>query len=356
MTAPALSPSSVDRKCPTCDYSGRYKTASLADYHFPRHSCALTQERRDRVSRSVTREAAAGARRDCTCARAHHEHGTPQGYSIDRCRCYDCKVARRLDARRQRRQRAYGKTPYVDAQPVREHLQQLMAAGMGARRIAEVAQVNSSTLSRITYGRPSSDPAEYRPPSRRLAREMAATLLSVELDLADGAHTSSVGTSRRLQSLVAVGWSQAKLAQEVGIHAANFPPIVHGRRDVTRRTAEAVAALYDRLWDQKPDTSTPAQLSAYRRSLRYAAEHQWLPPLAWDDDVIDDPQATPHQDQDQDLPDEVLVQRALSGQRVQATRAERRIIIDRWRSSGRFLAELDRIQGWNVHRDVREAS
>jgi transposase len=54
--------------------------------------------------------------------------------------------------------------------------------------------------------------------------------------------------------------------------------------------------------------------------------------------------------------DEVVVLRALNGERITATPAERRIVADRWRASGRSLADLDRIQGWNIFRDLRRAS
>ena len=39
------------------------------------------------------------------------------------------------------------------------------------------------------------------------------------------------------------------------------------------------------------------------------------------------------------------MQRALAGQRVNANRAERRLIIERWTAAGRSLRELDAIQG-----------
>lgn len=54
--------------------------------------------------------------------------------------------------------------------------------------------------------------------------------------------------------------------------------------------------------------------------------------------------------------DEVLVQRALDGVAVKASIAERRIVIDKWAAAGRSLNELQRIQGWNVWRDLREAA
>lgn len=64
-------------------------------------------------------------------------------------------------------------------------------------------------------------------------------------------------------------------------------------RDVTEGTRKAVAALYDRWWNLTPPLATTHDLIAYRRSLAYAKARGWLPPLALDDDRIDDPRWTP---------------------------------------------------------------
>ena len=48
------------------------------------------------------------------------------------------------------RQTAYGRwQPYVDAQPVRDHINTLRAQGMGWKRVAEVANVEPSVLWKI---------------------------------------------------------------------------------------------------------------------------------------------------------------------------------------------------------------
>ena len=55
------------------------------------------------------------------------------------------------------------------------------------------------------------------------------------------------GTRRRLQALVAIGYSQSYLADRLGIHAGNFGTMFHHRGQVTVATARAVADLYDEL-------------------------------------------------------------------------------------------------------------
>jgi hypothetical protein len=81
-----------------------------------------------------------------------------------------------------------------------------------------------------------------------------------------------------------------------------------------------------------------------------------LPPLAWDDDTIDEPDATPAVVEDQGDVDEVLVQRALWGERVNPSLAERRAITARWMASGRSLNKLERIQGWRARRYLEESA
>jgi transcriptional regulator with XRE-family HTH domain len=284
----------VVRTCEDCGHVGRYKSRGLAEYHFPRHSCALVQERRDRAERRLRKLTGEGVKCDCRHPYARHQHGTRDAYCLDKCRCHPCKVANRHSEQDRRRERAYGRPgALVDAEPARRHVRGLMAGGMGLKQIAAVSGVARGRLTDLLYGRGSADPREVRPPRKRIHRDLAASLLAVQLTLAPGAHIPNVGTQRRIQALVAVGWSMTRIAAELGMGRSNFGPVAHGARNVTVATAQAVAALYDRRWDQAPPTSTTADLTAYRRARRYAADHGWVPPLAWDDGALDDPDARP---------------------------------------------------------------
>jgi hypothetical protein len=207
------------------------------------------------------------------------------------CRCDSCRAANRAEASRRTRQIIYGRwQPYVDAQPVRVHLRELAAAGIGWKRAAALAGVSTGAVSRILYGGPGE-----RPPSQRVRPQTAAAILAVRASacqLAPGALTGSTGARRRLQALVATGWSQARLARELGLTEANFGAVM--RRDqVTAGTARAVGELYDRLWNQPPPEHDQRTRIAASRARRYAAGRGWAPPLAWDDDLIDDPSAAP---------------------------------------------------------------
>jgi hypothetical protein len=169
-------------------------------------------------------------------------------------------------------------------------LRTLAAAGIGWKHAARLAAVSTGAVSKILYGGPGG-----RPPSQRIRPHTAAAILAVKPSagqLAPGALTDITGARRRLQALVAAGWSQARLARELGMTGANFGAMM--RRDqITAGTARAVSDLYDRLWNQPPPEHDQRARIAASRARRHAAQRGWAPPLAWDDDLIDDPAAAP---------------------------------------------------------------
>ena len=113
-----------------------------------------------------------------------------------------------------------------------------------------------------------------------------------------GARTDATGSRRRLQALAYLGWSQWALAARLGMSPMFVRCIQAGGQGViTTAHAAAIAAVYDELWDQYPDSR---QAEWVRSRARQAG---WVPPLAWDDDApgdatytghgIDDPDAVP---------------------------------------------------------------
>ncbi|GAA1030745.1 MULTISPECIES: hypothetical protein [Amycolatopsis] len=216
--------------------------------------------------------------------RGERPHGRAK-YVMEKCPCDVCREANNAYNRNRKRQRAYGRAAYVDAEPARAHLRALGEAGIGWRRAAELAGLSTSVVSKLLYGR------SGRAPSQRIRAATAAKILAVEIN-ADGmaAHAvvDATGTRRRLRALVAIGWSQTQLAERLGLTPNNFGPLVHGQPNITAARRRAVTELYDELWD-KP----PADNALARKSRRYAQQQGWVPPLAWDDDEIDDPAAEP---------------------------------------------------------------
>jgi transcriptional regulator with XRE-family HTH domain len=192
------------------------------------------------------------------------------------------------------RQRAYGRPAYVDAEPVRQHVRRLMAARLGAKRVAHLAGVAPSVVGKLLYG----DPRRGMGPSRRIRPATAEKLLAVRAgldNLADQTLTDATGTRRRLQALMARGWSQAKLATRLGVLPTNFSGTMEAEQ-VCASLVRAVRTLYDKLWDTPPPEATHRDKIAASRARNYARLRGFVPPQAWDDDTIDDPGAQPDRD------------------------------------------------------------
>jgi hypothetical protein len=153
----------------------------------------------------------------------------------------------------------------------------------------------------------------------------------------DGVHISGVGTARRLQALAWAGWGASRLGVELGVTHTAVEIWRAGRADVRPETAARIAALYDRLWN-----ATPPSRSGATRAHNHAVRNGWLPPLAWDEDTIDDPNAEDYahilpaeypnglhtgisaheQGNSPDLIDEIAVEQAMTGRRVHLNRVE----------------------------------
>ena len=105
--------------------------------------------------------------------------------------------------------------------------------------------------------------------------------------------TDATGTRRRIQALMRCGWSVSLLATRLGQPRQVLRAKLHVRGRVTPATAAAVRALYDDLWDRPPPEGTRFERRAATMARRYAEDRGWPPPCAWDDDRIDDPDASP---------------------------------------------------------------
>lgn len=210
------------------------------------------------------------------------EHGTISRYK-KRCRCEPCRAAWSTYNKNRLRQQAYGRwRPFEDATAAREHLLQLRASDMGLRRVAELSGIPFQMLGRIRSGKTTS----VRPAT--MFRIMAVQPGSV----AGGTPIDGTGTRRRIQSLVAVGWSVDAVAVTAGV--SNWALHRCLREELTTaRTATLVRAAYDQMWDTCPPVGTKGQRIVAARSRARAEREGWVRPMAWSDDEIDNPSATP---------------------------------------------------------------
>jgi hypothetical protein len=123
----------------------------------------------------------------------------------------------------------------------------------------------------------------YRRQIRKLQR-IAATGLVPRIQ-PSGNKVCAVGTARRLQALVAMGYSLTYLCERLQITSKNASPLFRGDQSlVLATTARKVVSLFAEL------QSVPGPDD---RSRRHAARRGWHPPPAWDINSIDDPAASP---------------------------------------------------------------
>lgn len=371
------------RSCPVCGWSGTYSTAARADYAERRHSCTRQLALAASHARAETRAALIDRTpKPCLHKQAVHRHGTYACYTLDRCKCLPCAKANSDYEAARTRQQAYGRwNGLTDAAAAREHVQQLLDKGMGLKRVIAVSGVSSGTMWKLVYGRARSDGTKSR--SERIRPDVERRILATTLDLADGARIDSVGAARRVQALVALGWSMTRIATFLGIQLSNFTAVAHGRGRITVSRDRAIRSLYDEISMTLPPQDAWHDKISASRARNYAKARGWLPPLAWDDEALDDPNATAadasrlHADHRPavnrgraagaaagtvpaglEYLDEAAIDRRIHGDRaVHLTFGEAGEAVARMRAAGVSLCEVERRTGINPHRHVhREAS
>jgi hypothetical protein len=89
--------------------------------------------------------------------------------------------------------------------------------------------------------------------------------------------------------------------------------------------------VYDQLWDKEPPRGTRYERSNATAASRWAKSNGWVPPLAWDDDTIDNPDAIPQVDVPVELDrlDWAVVDAAVLGDRPAMSPVERAEAITR---------------------------
>lgn len=224
---------------------------------------------------------------DCTI-----EHGTWRCYIDHKCRRTECREAWRTYGAHRNRQIAYGRREVghpVSGSMARAHVEWLLHEGMTVTAILEQSGLSHRTVSRIRQGQgvwsTTRDAVLSVVPEPRIVTDETPNAA-----LVDGA-----GTRRRLRALTVLGWNCAQLAELHG----GAPQVLRGamlkaESQPTRADyARSVRDLYEQLWDRHPPVTDRYQKSQYTRVRKDALERGWAPPMAWDEESIDDPDAQP---------------------------------------------------------------
>jgi AraC-like DNA-binding protein len=215
-------------------------------------------------------------------------HGTLSRHKYHGCKCDTCRDFYRTYQRSRYRKQAYGTwQPLIDAEPVRQHLEALRAAGISFDRVAEQAGLYTATVTGFVY-----DLGPKRPRKKRVRPETAAKILAVRVDIAQPGIVDATGTRRRLQALAAVGWPFRALGPHLDVAPQTVARLTHQRR-LYATTAETVTTVYTRLSTTIAEDHGIPAASAARARNRATAEG-WRDPQYWDDmGHIDDPTFNP---------------------------------------------------------------
>lgn len=172
-----------------------------------------------------------------------------------------------------------GKRRILGPEKAQAHVQALVQNhGVTLRGIAEVAGISAFIVSDLNRGLKQ---FVHRDTEKAILAVTAETVLSRSNAIG---LVPNVGGRRRIQALMAMGWRHQDLTPMLGMNTSN---IIHQQGDwFTKRKHDAIKNLYDRLWDKRG----PATALSINRVIKAG----YAPPLAWDDETIDDPRAQPN--------------------------------------------------------------
>lgn len=177
------------------------------------------------------------------------------------------------------RQRGIHRT--IPAKRVAEHIERLLASGFTRRGISETAGCSPTVIARILSG------GQPTVQTRTAARLLAVHPYRIHHRDRDHGFVPAIGARRRIQALLAIGHRHADITARIRAHGSQTQSqlvLLQAGNLLERRTSDAVRGAYNDLW------ATPGPSS---RTRSRAAARGYAPPLAWDDDTIDDPAARP---------------------------------------------------------------
>jgi hypothetical protein len=167
----------------------------------------------------------------------------------------------------------------VSAEPIREHVLKLRAAGGSYASIGQAATTGAMTVHCIANA--------HRP---TVQAEVASRLLAVSEADIRSLRPSPGGIMWRLRALIAMGHTCTRMAAATSIPAATLRRVVRGEaHTISPELRQTALELFDAWWDKRPPQRTRREKLAAANALRRAALNDWPPPAALDEDQLDQP-------------------------------------------------------------------
>lgn len=236
---------------------------------------------------------------------------------------------------------------YVDATATRNHIAALRGAGWSNRAIGAATNglISDQGIGAIARGRVT----RVRDCTEWAVLEIDPATLPTKTLKGTEPFVSKVGATRRIQALLAIGWTHDHMSAVVGFQTGRFLAFTTANLCLLS-THRKVAAMYRQL-STRPG---PSEITRQR-----AARLGYVGPAAWDDiDRDQGPELDLEQDRrpGQDFVDEAMVERIVTGgpRPRKATRAEAQAAFDRLVARGVTLTVIEERHGLKPERYTRQ--
>lgn len=180
--------------------------------------------------------------------------------------------------KRWRIERSRGLKRTTSSAKAQDHIRELTAAGLTIRSIADAAGVDGAVISALNRGHKKSLKVVTE---KKLLAVSAQQVYSRPMERG---FVPRIGATRRVQALMVMGYRYQDLTKMLGFNVG--VTICQPGEFMSRKKHEAIAELYNKIWNiPGPATAT---------SRVRIAKAGYAPPLAWDEETIDDPAAQPN--------------------------------------------------------------
>lgn len=193
--------------------------------------------------------------------------------------------------------RERGISALVPLGPSQRHLRMLyFRYGMSCARLGQLAGLSTGQISEMIRGDRGPTRGKIYP-MINVKRETERRVLAVQPEAprgVGGARLDATGTVRRAQGLAALGYPLTWQAERTGIHLRNMQGLVRGERGkVLYSTAVTVRELYEKFENELDPTKHGITSHAMNICLHAARVNEYVKPIFWDWDTIDDPEGFP---------------------------------------------------------------
>lgn len=280
-------------------------------------------------------------------------HGRPSTFR-NGCRCAPCRhVWSRKNKSWTARAYANGGRTTVPAEDILPALRELTTK-VSQRAVDDAIGAKSGYTSRVMRG-------AIKAVAIKRANAILATAAKLSPADVGKAYVDVTPSTRRLRALTAIGYSNYRLATELGLSRNTILRIIGGTvPQIHGDTHALIAKHYERLSMRLPKPLNQQEAAGITRAIARAAERGWQPPLAFNniDDLTEKPRGARIESNRRKTDiDPVIVDRLLAGQPVtHSTVAEKNEAMRRWIATGRSKKSLCDLHNWKDNRYGKDAA